>query len=345
MDRVKPVNYGGELELPSGKVSSQRGKAALPGRVKADAGQGKVQKAPVVNQHYLQHDSSQVYRLQPTDEQQLLLQGTLALKPETKSDPETPTADSLYINRNLLEALMGYGLMEKLASEIILSYPANYLWEKVELTRRQVAHQAHQPTVRNVAGYLRRAIEEDYRTTRQSALTGVLKGNASARRMSETPAWGGPQQAAVNDEGQEDYYQSNAASQEPINDTLTGSVNQAVRQPAAPVTISSQDWKAGIWNSGVTGELDGNPPVNAASNFCGLLWQEMQEDLRARYRVDTASLLDGSQLQLTEQQGERLATVQLKWPWLEREVSLTARSAIEMVLRNKLGPGYKLQFN
>jgi hypothetical protein len=67
-----------------------------------------------------------------------------------------------------------------------------------------------------------------------------------------------------------------------------------------------------------------------------------QEDLAGRFRLPDAdlALLRGSQLCLQDPQ----VLVKLASVWQERELSLTTKSAIELALRQRLGPGYIIEF-
>lgn len=73
------------------------------------------------------------------------------------------------------------------------------------------------------------------------------------------------------------------------------------------------------------------------------LWQQIQEDLRGRYRLaaNELELFTGSTLYF-EKGGE--ATVVLASVWQQRELGLASRSAVALALRQRLGVSCELKF-
>ncbi len=86
-----------------------------------------------------------------------------------------------------------------------------------------------------------------------------------------------------------------------------------------------------------------SPPSTGQPEISGIeLWSQIQEDLAGRYRVATSELerLKGSVLRV---QAEQVSVVMAS-VWQQRELGLTARSAVGMALRQRLGPGFSLEF-
>jgi hypothetical protein len=76
------------------------------------------------------------------------------------------------------------------------------------------------------------------------------------------------------------------------------------------------------------------------------LWEKIYEDLEGRFRLGEAlELLSGAQLYLPAPDDlENNVTVRLKSLWQERALGLSARSAVAMAIRQRLGPGFKVIF-
>lgn len=167
---VNEINRQGKRNLPLGQPDPKASKATLPPEVKQINYQGKNRKPGGVKLMNQQQGSLQESSWQRTAEQPLLLAtGALALQSSAELEPLEVEIDGdlLHINfRKLMLALTELGLSERLAQEVAYAYPEEYLWEKIELTRQQVSRSSHQRTLHNVAGYLRRAIEEDYQPLR-----------------------------------------------------------------------------------------------------------------------------------------------------------------------------------
>jgi hypothetical protein len=353
---VKILYQGGKQNLP-GKYKG--GKGGLPGVVKKVDGAGKNLRGEGVKMVDQQHGILQQFRKQETDKQNsLLLQssGTLALQ-EMVGDQEPVEVeidgDLLYINfRKLVEALVELGLSEKLAMELTYAYPEDYLWEKVELTRQVAGNGQHQRVVRNTAGYLRRAIEEDYKPRQ-----------ARAKESAENFTRKFPAALAVIGEQTEEDFTEDTAPLPPIY-RPAGALETPGRARLAKQG-SDGSWgreRAGWSSCGAVGAedpyaeneawhkesyprgFDGKRSNEVEQDWDGL-WEQVREDLKGRYRLGTElALLEGSWLVVEEGRGERRAIVRLKELWQERELGLAARGAIGLALRQRLGPDYTIGF-
>ena len=354
--RVKAIYQGGKQRLPGEYGGSKDG---LQGVVKKFDGAGKNLRGEGVKMVDQQHGILQQFRKQDTDKQSnLLLQakGALALQ-ETVLDEEPVEVeidgDMLYITfRKLVEALMEMGLSQKVATELAYAYPEDYLWEKVELTRQVAGNSQHQKVVRNTAGYLRRAIEEDYKPRHARDKE---TGDSFARRF--------PAALAVIGEQIEENFTEDTAPLPPIY-RPAGALETSGRARLAKQG-SDGSWgreRAG-WSS--CGAVDGadyysedeiwqeeHYPKGHEGNKLKVieqgwdsLWEQVREDLKGRYRLGAElALLEGSWLVVEDGGRERRAVVCLQEPWQERELGLTARGAIGLALRQRLGPGYVIGF-
>ncbi len=331
--RVKLNNPGSKAGLPGGY---DRGKAGLPGPVNSVDQEGKTGIAKGVKLVDPQHGILQPFRIQKsriqtTEPPAMLLQaeGSLALQDfEDYSDEdysdgveidETEMVEYETDNQEetklleLVTAMRDLGLGEKLTYEFVSSYPQHYLWEKVQLTRKQLGRDTHQPGVRNTAGYLRRAIEENYSVGgRGTGVRGREIGKGS-QGTDDLPPTGARPRFTPNGGEATIYPQRGRGRDLRLRESLS------VLSPQSSVLPSPA------------------PDPH--------LWERVLEDLEGRYRLGTAlALLEGSELLIEESEGQRRVQVLLKSLWQERELGMAARSAIGMALRQRLGPGYSITF-
>ncbi len=368
---VKPVDEGGKGRLPG---EYGRGKVGLPGGVKPVDEGGKDRGVEGVKLVYQQHGILQHFRKQETvNQQHLLLQadGALALQESGKGELEPVEVeidrDLLYINfRKLVTALMELGLSEKLAKELAYAYPEEYLWEKIELTRQQAGRDTHQRTVRNVTGYLRRAIEEDYQprgkgtgktsegqtqeTNRRFPVALALaKGSEEINTEGAAPLPpiyrpGGWSDAAERGTSCDEVFEGSPGSRgRPVRSSCGAGRGVAEK---ALTGLGSYNYTCDDEDESIQEGREGlEKDYGSSSGFLEGLWEQVCEDLAGRYRIGAAlGLLEESRLWLEEEAGERRAVVVLRSAWQERELGLVARSAIGLALRQRLGPGYVLGF-
>ena len=385
--RVNSLNQQGKGSLPIPANRTKQGKAALPGQLtKKDYG-SKAQHTEGVNLINLQENSLQKIREQETAQQRLLLaNGALALQ-EFMPEPHQELAqeemveveidgDLLYINfRKLVLALVELGLSEKLSYDLAYAYPEAYLWEKIALTRQQVARSSHQRTLRNTAGYLRRAIEEDYQPSATPSKQAAGSSGA-ALRFPHAQALVNPAPTAF-DETNPVYPPEDTAPLPPIYRTdhrlsavpeerynswsqarsvgSSGGAEEgrAFAPPTSPPAIYNSPYNPYNEEPYVTPSDFQSPPPAAVSrkqegpdpDVYAELWQAVCEDLAGRYRLGAIlNLLEGSWLWLSQEANLAVAIIVLASPWQLHELGLAARSAINMALRQQLGPGYITRF-
>ncbi len=377
---VNQFNHGGKLTLPGAKTNSGMCKLALPGEVNLVNRDSQAGPTTRVNQVNRQHGSLQNYSKQVTETQTVWrASNALAVQAVIQNEPvaPNPAEDELYISiQELVEAMVELGLSEKLAFDLIRAYPPEYLWEKVKFTRRQLAGHSHQRLVKNVAGYLRRAIADDYRPSPANSARNTLTGTAGfANRF--------PAALALLNKSQPESSQppaANSSSLEVENEAIEEEIIED--EPFYPEETAPLPpiYRQGSHSHAMPGEsLSGRPPtpplhsrgVSAppsggavrVSEFShptsvtsisqpepgeGLtgLWQKIYEDLEGRFRLGEAlELLKGAQLYLpTPDDQENYVSVRLNSPWQERALGLTARSAVAMAIRQRLGPGFKVTF-
>lgn len=347
----KHVDKEPSLSLPDAFSGANMGQPGLPGSVNPVNQTGKSREVGMVSLINLQHGSLQDSRLQHSVEQQhlLLSTGTLALQPSLPEEPLEVEVDGdlLYINfRKLVTAMVELGLPQKLATELAYDYPEDYLWEKVNLTHQQARLDRHQRTIRNTAGYLRRAIEEDYKPREKTYQPRRAGSGQPARSFAAT--------STTTPVYSEDYHPADTAPLPPI---YRPSGYSEAGRGATPVGWARAGYSPppGESERASCGAVRAGGSYPAASyeedsqlseELETVLWEQIREDLAGRFRMDSLlKLLDGSRLRLIEQlNGERIALIVLATPWQERGLGMAARSAIGMALRQRLGPGYNLYF-
>ncbi len=360
---VQPIyqNRRGERSLPGGKAERIESKATLPARVKPIDPESKNNQTRGVNLLDQQHGSLQESRKQMTEQQMLLrASGALALQEEVQTEPVEVEIDGdlLYVNfRKLVLALVELGLSQKLANDLAYAYPEEYLWEKITLTRQIAGRDSHQRTLRNVAGYLRRAIEEDYQPQPsrrlQAAHSGLRRFPTVLAQLasSASQTFSNQSFSAENAETIEKNYPEQDAPLPPTR--RPGLYSQAVT--GVPLPEEAKASSGGTeYRGGPSGGAWGQEaplPKNAGYSISQAevdLWEAVLEDLAGRYRLGaTLDLLEGSRLRLIESEnvsengdGSRKAVVRLAAVWQMRELGAAARSAIGLALRQRLGPGY-----
>jgi hypothetical protein len=292
---VNQLYREGKLALPGSKTQTQVGKPTLPGAVNQNDRGSQNEARKGVNSVNQQHESLQDSRKQNTETQTVWrANGSLAYQPSLldKSAEATGAKEELYINlEELAGEMYGLGLSQKLVLDYIQAYPAEYLWEKVRLTHRQL--QGHQPTVKNTAGYLRRAITEDYR----------LQPSRTPNNVRPTPA--------------------------AFAERFQGTLAYLNRNHQPDTEFSGQENFDYHFEEAATG-----------------LWEKIYEDLEGRFRLGASlELLQGALFFLPgPDDGETCVTLQLSSPWQERTLGMAARSAITLAVRQRLGPGFKVNF-
>lgn len=273
----------------------------------------------VVNQHDQQHGRIQNNIKQLNNKQLLCSDGSLALESlEVEQNLESVEVeidgDQLYINfRKLVLALVELGLAEKLAVEYAYKYPEEYLWEKIEITQKVSNPANHQPTLRNTAGYLRRAIEENYQP---------LQLQAKSRKYNHS------QITAASDS-----HSFKARQVEPEKTLLRGAFSRAATPSAQPSEFIA-DAAAGVVG------LSSSPDCAASSVEAfqlnpAVIWQQTMQDLESRFRLDAATLelLVDSFLEIGE---NHKVTIWLAYSWQERLLNLAVRNQIRLALRQQL---------
>ena len=345
-DGVKTLNQPGKGSLPTRLNTRSGSKDALPGQANQLYQGSQGETARGVKMLNPQHDSSQTFRNQETVQQPLLqARGSLALQ-GVASDELEPVevqvdGDLLYINfRKLVLALTALGLSEKIATALAYDYPEAYLWEKIELTRQQIGRSSHQTTVRNTAGYLRRAIEENYQPRSASD---VSNGTADKRFPFALALT-----AEVTQHPEENQL-LDTAPLPPIYRTARLAPTKSVTMPLPPAqSYPDRPATSSQPSSGAEGQPgpsyspmeDEHDPQTLYND----LWEQIKEDLAGRYRLASIlPLLEGAWLWLAEDSPQ--VSVVLASPWQERELSMVARSALGMAIRQRLGPGYTLRFD
>lgn len=351
---VNQVNRGSKVGLPGVKTNPGMGKAALPGGVNQIDRGSQIEATGRVNQLNLQHGSLQESRRQPTETQAVLqAKGALAYNLESSNNEE------LYINeQELARALLELGLSEKLAFDLIQVYPAEYLWEKINLTRQQLGGQSHQRLVKNAAGYLRRAIQEDYRPVparkprpETSNFADRFPGAMAYLQKGQAAQYTLPLEEDTLIE--EDFYQEDAAPLPPIyrqsNFSPARSGESLYGKPPTPPMPGRARNALTSGGAERTSEFSRPPSYTNApppDNSLNDLWEKIFEDLEGRFRLgESLDLLRGAQLFLPAPgELENCVTVLLAGPWQERALSMAARSAIALAIRQRLGPGFKVTF-
>lgn len=362
---VNYLNQGSKATLPGAKINSEKGKAALPGGVNQIDGGSQNEIAAMVNLVNRQHGSLQESRKQVTETQTVLRpNSSLAFRVISQEEPAETFADeeALYINiQELVGAMLELGLSEKLALDLTQTYPPEYLWEKVRFTRQQPGGSSHQRLVKNTAGYLRRAIQDDYRPGPvNSARFAPLATNNFAERFPGAMAFlhkGQPEITRPTESYslplEEDYYQEETAPLPPIY--RQSGYSHAV----SGESLSGKPPTPPLHSPGVTALPSGgaerprdfsrststNYLPEPAEALTGL-WEKIYEDLEGRFRLGEAlDLLKGAKLYLpAPDDQENYVTVQLCSLWQERALGMAARSAIALAVRQRLGPGFKVNF-
>ncbi len=253
----KQVNQGGKGSLPIGSNDTGRGKVALPGGLSKRDYQGKAGNGEGVKMVNQQESSLQNFSRQKTAQQVVLrAQGALAL--QDMSEPEAVEVevdgDQLYISfRKLVLAMVDLGLSEKLANEVAYAYPEEYLWEKIELTRQQISRSSHQRTLRNVAGYLRRAIEEDYQPRIETVAGSGREVRGYKRQFPQAEAFFGSKREAepVLEEDVYTYPKEDTAPLPPIyRADRQGPATGGIGPFTAPVSYSGLPARSGRSSGG-----------------------------------------------------------------------------------------------
>ncbi|MBN9387060.1 MAG: replication protein [Chloroflexi bacterium] len=378
-NRTHPENFGGETEitpgvnqlyregkptLPGSKSRPQGGKQALPGVVNQINRGSQIEPGKGVNQVYRQHESQQDSSKQTTETQTVWrASGSLAYQPLLLDEPVEPprAAEELYINlEELAGEMYGLGLSQKVVLDYIQAYPAEYLWEKVRLTHQQL--QGHQPTVKNTAGYLRRAITEDYRSqpsrTSKNARTNPtgfaerFQGTLAYLNRNRQPGTEWPGQEYFDYSSEEENYSEEAATLSPIyrQDYDVPTEFGESSSPILPGTSTvgrGKDSHAGSaeFKGGGNSQSRSGDFLSAEEVATGL-WEKIYEDLEGRFRLgQSLELLRGALFFLPGPDDcENFVTLQLSSPWQERTLGMAARSAITLAVRQRLGPGFKVNF-
>lgn len=358
---VNLVYHGSKASLPGAKTNHSRGKAALPGMVNSVNRGGQPEATGRVNLVNRQHGSLQESRKQVTETQTVLrANGALAYQAEHLEQPEMAAnaAEELYItDSELVDAMLGLGLSEKLALDLVANYPAEYLWEKISFTRQQLNGHSHQRLVKNTAGYLRKAIEEDYRPAKPARYAQPESNRVTARFPGALAHLHRVQPAAGQYSEpysiEENFYPEETAPLPPIyrqagySHAMSGE-SLSGRPPTPPshsrgVPAMTSGGAERVRNFSRSTSA---PPTPEPAGAMTGLWELIYEDLEGRFRLGEAlELLEGAALYLPGlDDEENTVTVQLNSPWQERALGMAARSAIALAVRQRLGPGFKVTF-
>jgi hypothetical protein len=373
---VNQLYREGKPALPGSKTSLQGGKPALPGVVNKNDRGSQNETSGRVNLVNRQHESLQESRKQNTETQIVWRSnGALAYQPSLLDEPTEVSSqpEELYINlEELAGAMYELGLSQKLTLDLIQAYPAEYLWEKVRLTRQQL--QGHQPGVKNTAGYLRRAISEDYRPLPARSYKNTQSNSTNfADRFQGTLAYLNRNQTAHPPENsgylldnplnfhlnnstayplEEDFYPPQTAPLPPIyrQDFNSQSMPGESRSGMPPTPSLHGRRVSPLPSDGAEGpgEIAFSQPACFApveTEAATGLWEKIYEDLEGRFRLGEAlELLSGALLFLPRANDyENQVTLQLNSPWQERALGMAARSAIALAVRQRLGPGFKVK--
>ncbi len=365
---VNQLYQEGKQSLPGSKNQLQGSKPALPGVVNKNDRGSQNEEAGRVNLVNRQHESLQESRKQNTETQTVWqANGALAYQPSLLEEPVMVSSqpEELYINlEELADAMYELGLSQKLTLDLIQTYPAEYLWEKVRFTRQQL--QGHQPGVKNTAGYLRRAISEDYRPLPTRSYKGSqsnstnfaarFQGTLAYLNKNETardPGYSGYPLKNSLDYSLEDYYPEEAAPLTPVyrQDFNSQSMSGESRSGMPPTPPVHGRGVSALPSGGAGSEREtafSQPatfaPVEVELQAATGLWEKIYEDLEGRFRLgDALELLKGALLFLPgENDYDNHVTLQLNSPWQERALGMAARSAIALAVRQRLGPGFKV---
>jgi hypothetical protein len=335
---ARPATATGRGQLPSGATGNSKpslpqgvnvinrdGKTNLPAVVKSFNRDGKNTLPQGVKTVNRQHDSHE-QKISLTTTTLLCADGSLALQPIFSTEPEYEPVevevdgDQLYIGfRKLVIALTELGLSEQLANDYAYAYPEDYLWEKIELTKRQLGGSRHQPAIRNVVGYLRRAIAEDYQPpkTRQKPVSGFPAASYPATASAPSGTYTAPLPPTRHGFRRPPTEEGSSFSPVEVPETVS---NGAVR----------------------VGDENFSAPPDAA-----IIWQLVLDDLAGRFQLDSTSLslLTGAHLEFTCHHTDNLpGIIWLASPWQERQLSILARQQIRLALRQRAGPGYTFEF-
>lgn len=364
---VNQLYQGGKPALPGAKSNRAMGKVALPGRVNPVNQVSQIEATTRVNLVNRQHGSLQESRKQVTETQTVWRAGNaLAFQASylDESVEATPdgTEDALYISiQELIEAMLELGLSEKLAQELVGAYPSEYLWEKIRFTRQQLNGHSHQRLVKNTAGYLRRAIADDYRPApvqpgkyNQTPATGFAARfpGAVALLNKSQPEITRPAETYYLEE--EPLYPEETAPLPPIyrQNSFSHAMSGESLSGKPPTPPSHSRGESTLTSGGAERAREYSRPASLTPRpeepLAALsgLWAKIYEDLEGRFRLGEAlELLNGAQLYLaTPDDQENYVTVRLNSPWQERAMGMAARSAVAMAIRQRLGPGFKVTF-
>ncbi|MEI6044115.1 MAG: hypothetical protein WCS37_06960 [Chloroflexota bacterium] len=305
--------------LPMPMQTSSSGKADLPLGVKSVNRGGNSTQPRGVNQINIQHGSIQEnsnqerYNNKPEHSQQ---HGNLAIKPQ-EVVVDITNVKLLEQDQNALELvveeeLMAYGLSRKVASGLVANWSPDYIRQKIKLVEE--LRRRNPQAVRNLPGFIRQAINEDYQPAQKPATANRPVAPASRyRRVNGSGA---------DFSGKTDYLsRSEFARNSDLTTTskeLETTVSEEAQRPATPEKKSY------------------------TSAQCEVLWERVCDALEGRYRrSDLATKVTKAHLEIMADLSR--ATIRLSQPWLINSLLLADRALLQMAFSQEVGPGYCLE--
>jgi hypothetical protein len=204
---------------------------------------------------------------------------------------------------------MGYGLSHRTSAELVAKWSPDYIRQKIRLVEE--LRRRNPQAVRNVPGFIRQAIAEDYQPNQKSSSATPTNRASRYRRVTGS---GVPSQA------------------------LSGKNNYSYQPERANLTITSKEVPSEV-NVLEVSQREAKS-YNAAQ--CGVLWERVCTALDERYRrPDLTAKLVKAHLEIAP--NEDRATVRLARPWLANSLLLADRALLQMAFSQEIGPGYCLE--
>lgn len=337
---VNQINYPGKLNLPpehsvykSSKANLplpaydlNQSKAGLPGTVQQIYRGSKAARSEVVKQLNPQYGSLQKNSYQETNDNilpRLTQNGNLAIK--SREDVVVDITEKEGLEREkrgeIEQRLLNYGLSHKSVRELVANWPLEYISQKIRLAEELCRQQPQ--AVRNMAGFIRQAIHENYQPARP------VPANRPVPSRYRKVA--GPGVRTISRSKSNTYL-----SREPGR--------EARRSGRSVQSDGESDWsyaeteaeKILVSSRAQVGKADYNAPngINC--------WERVCDALSRRFRrEDLVQKLTGSDLRLDATHGK--AYLKLGQPWLLGSLLSDERALLQLVISQEVGPGYILE--
>jgi hypothetical protein len=300
------------FDLPMNETVNSRGKGNLPERVQTVNRVGKIENLKGVKQITPQHGSLQKNSKQETTNNSLLRsqqRGNLAIK--TQEAVVDITENNLLEQEKfeLEQKLVECGFSRKAAEELTVNWSFDYIWQKIRLTENLCRRSPG--AVKNLPGFLRQAILEDYRPAPSvgnkyaQGVKTTLHSNSRYRRVS------GP---------------GTAVSRKPVHSTPNNPVYSSLATSSHLLTSS----------------LTETNPVKPDAAKCALLWDRVCAALSERFRrPDLVRNLSRARLEI--EPVTHTAKICLERPWLQGSILSAERALLQLAFSQEVGAGYTLE--